>query len=87
LVYFSWSGYDAHVGTTILKTSQLLAYVECRKYGSMLYFLRVLGILVTASQDAHKKYKYNTVTAVLLTEFIKLVVSAIMYSKGYADYQ
>lgn len=34
------------------------------------------GILVTASQDENRKYKYNTVMAVLLTEFIKLIVSS-----------
>ncbi|CAL8079927.1 unnamed protein product [Orchesella dallaii] len=34
------------------------------------------GILVTASQNkSHKGYTYNTVLAVLLTEFIKLIVS------------
>jgi len=38
------------------------------------------GILVTASQDSKKAYSYNTVTAVLLTELIKLVISAVMYS-------
>lgn len=39
------------------------------------------GILVTASQDHNSQYSYNTVTLVLLTEVLKLVVSAVIYSK------
>ena len=39
------------------------------------------GILVTASQDDNSQYSYNTVTLVLLTEVLKLVVSAVIYSK------
>lgn len=39
------------------------------------------GILVTASQDKNNQYSYNTVTLVLLTEVLKLVVSAVIYSK------
>ncbi|ODN00371.1 CMP-sialic acid transporter 1 [Orchesella cincta] len=38
------------------------------------------GILVTASQNKnHKGYTYNTVLAVLLTEFIKLIVSVGLF--------
>lgn len=39
------------------------------------------GILVTASQDSNSQYSYNTVTLVLLTEVLKLVVSAAIYAK------
>ncbi|CAG7831409.1 unnamed protein product [Allacma fusca] len=37
------------------------------------------GILVTASQNGQKGYSYNTVTAVLLTEIIKLIVSSGLF--------
>uniref|UniRef100_A0A1B0CV66 Udp-galactose transporter n=1 Tax=Lutzomyia longipalpis TaxID=7200 RepID=A0A1B0CV66_LUTLO len=39
------------------------------------------GILVTASQNENNKYNFNTVTAVLLTELLKLIVSACLYCK------
>uniref|UniRef100_A0A1L8DEW5 Putative udp-galactose transporter n=1 Tax=Nyssomyia neivai TaxID=330878 RepID=A0A1L8DEW5_9DIPT len=39
------------------------------------------GILVTASQNENNKYNYNTVTAVLLTELLKLIVSTCLYCK------
>jgi integrin beta 8 len=37
------------------------------------------GILVTASQNGQKGYSYNTVTAVLLTEIVKLFVSSGLF--------
>lgn len=40
-----------------------------------------LGIFVTASQDKDNKYRYNTVTLVLLTEALKLVVSSCLYCR------
>lgn len=40
----------------------------------------VVGILVTWSQrDGH--YEYNIVTVVLMTEILKLIISAALYSK------
>jgi len=39
------------------------------------------GILVTASKSKDNTYSYNTVTVVLLTEFIKLIAAAIVYVK------
>lgn len=39
------------------------------------------GIFVTASQEANNSYSYNTITVVLLTEILKLVVSAILYCR------
>lgn len=33
------------------------------------------GILVTATKDKDNHYAYNTVTVVLLTEFVKLLVA------------
>lgn len=44
-------------------------------------FEKCLGIFVTASQDKDNKYKYNTVTLVLLTEVLKLVVSSALYCR------
>lgn len=41
----------------------------------------VPGILVTASQDHNSQYSYNTVTVVLLTEVLKLIISAVIYCK------
>lgn len=41
--------------------------------------IKFLGIFVTASQDKDNKYKYNTVTLVLLTETLKLIVSSALY--------
>lgn len=40
-----------------------------------------LGILVTASQDKSNQYDYNIVSVVLLTEVLKLVISAVLYCK------
>lgn len=45
------------------------------------FFFSAAGILVTASQDHNSQYSYNTVTLVLLTEVLKLVVSAVIYTK------
>ncbi|XP_054743313.1 UDP-galactose transporter senju [Anastrepha obliqua] len=39
------------------------------------------GIFVTASQEANNSYSYNTVTVVLLTEVLKLLVSASLYCR------
>lgn len=39
------------------------------------------GIFVTASQESNNTYNYNTVTVVLLTEVLKLVVSATLYCR------
>ncbi|XP_037957988.1 UDP-galactose transporter senju [Teleopsis dalmanni] len=39
------------------------------------------GIFVTASQETNNSYKYNTVTVVLLTEVLKLLVSASLYCR------
>ncbi|XP_058058857.1 UDP-galactose transporter senju [Anopheles bellator] len=39
------------------------------------------GILVTASQRADNSYSYNTVLVVLLTEVLKLVISAGLYCR------
>lgn len=44
-------------------------------------FIFSTGIFVTASQDKDNKYKYNTVTLVLLTEALKLLVSCCLYCK------
>ncbi|XP_059616843.1 UDP-galactose transporter senju [Phlebotomus argentipes] len=42
------------------------------------------GILVTASQGEDNKYSFNTVTVVLLTELLKLIVSACLYCKDHS---
>lgn len=40
------------------------------------------GILVTASQEkSNNGYRYNTVAVVLMTEILKLVVSACLYCR------
>ncbi|KAH8271795.1 hypothetical protein KR044_005548, partial [Drosophila immigrans] len=39
------------------------------------------GIFVTASQETNNSYSYNTVTVVLLTEILKLIVSACLYCR------
>ncbi|KAH8392318.1 hypothetical protein KR215_006021, partial [Drosophila sulfurigaster] len=39
------------------------------------------GIFVTASQESNNSYSYNTVTVVLLTEILKLIVSACLYCR------
>ncbi|KAM7351364.1 UDP-galactose transporter senju [Cochliomyia hominivorax] len=39
------------------------------------------GIFVTASQESNNSYSYNTVTVVLLTEVLKLIVSATLYCR------
>ncbi|EDW03886.1 UDP-galactose transporter senju [Drosophila grimshawi] len=39
------------------------------------------GIFVTASQDSNNSYSYNTVTVVLLTEVLKLFISACLYCR------
>lgn len=39
------------------------------------------GILVTASQRSDNSYSYNTVLVVLLTEMLKLVISAGLYCR------
>ncbi|XP_050296196.1 UDP-galactose transporter senju [Anthonomus grandis grandis] len=39
------------------------------------------GILVTASQQSNNKYDYNIVTVVLCTEFLKLLLSCILYCR------
>ncbi|XP_073826636.1 UDP-galactose transporter senju-like [Musca autumnalis] len=41
------------------------------------------GIFVTASQESNNSYSYNTVTVVLLTEVLKLLVSASLYLKDH----
>ncbi|XP_075153365.1 UDP-galactose transporter senju [Haematobia irritans] len=41
------------------------------------------GIFVTASQDSNNSYSYNTVTVVLLTEVLKLIVSAVLYLRDH----
>ena len=45
------------------------------------HFLIFSGLLVTASRQGNQTYPYNPTTVVLLTEFIKLVVSATAYVK------
>lgn len=42
-----------------------------------------IGILVTSSQDSNNSYSYNTVTVVLITEIVKLIVSALLYCRKY----
>ncbi|XP_004531204.1 UDP-galactose transporter senju [Ceratitis capitata] len=39
------------------------------------------GIFVTASQESNNSYSYNTITVVLLTEILKLIVSASLYCR------
>lgn len=39
------------------------------------------GIFVTASQTSKNEYKYDTVTLILMTEFLKLIVSCILYCR------
>lgn len=39
------------------------------------------GILVTQSQESNNGYSYNTVTVVLMTEILKLIVSASLYCR------
>ena len=39
------------------------------------------GMLVTASRKGSTSYSYNTVTVVLLTEFMKLLFSSAVYLK------
>ncbi|TMW49870.1 hypothetical protein DOY81_005051 [Sarcophaga bullata] len=39
------------------------------------------GIFVTASQESNNSYSYNTITVVLLTEVLKLIVSATLYCR------
>uniref|UniRef100_A0A1Y1M4E7 Sugar phosphate transporter domain-containing protein n=1 Tax=Photinus pyralis TaxID=7054 RepID=A0A1Y1M4E7_PHOPY len=41
------------------------------------------GILVTASQKEGSKYEYDIVTVVLLTEFLKLLTSIILYCREH----
>ncbi|XP_061402445.1 UDP-galactose transporter senju [Musca vetustissima] len=41
------------------------------------------GIFVTASQESNNSYSYNTVTVVLLTEVLKLLVSASLYLRDH----
>lgn len=47
--------------------------------------LVILGIFVTASQESNNSYSYNTVTVVLLTEVLKLIVSATLYCREYVS--
>lgn len=42
-----------------------------------------LGLLVTASKTATHSYNYNTIVVVLLTEFVKLVVSLYLYRRKW----
>lgn len=44
-------------------------------------FLQFVGLLVTASQESNKKYNYNVVTVVLMTEALKLIISISLYCK------
>ena len=43
------------------------------------------GILVTATKDKENHYSYNTVTVVLLTEFLKLLVSVGLQMRTYVE--
>lgn len=43
----------------------------------------LIGILVTASQDESNNYHYNTICVVLITEFVKLIASTVLYCKRF----
>ena len=43
----------------------------------------ILGILVTATKDKENHYAYNPTTTVLLSEFLKFLVSSFIYIKEY----
>jgi len=43
------------------------------------------GILVTATKDKENHYSYNTVTVVLLTEFVKLLVAVGLQMRTYVE--
>lgn len=56
------------------------------KFSQLIFVVYILlfvnqGLLVTASQQSDNKYDYNIVTVVLLTEVLKLVMSAILYCR------
>ena len=44
-------------------------------------FHYISGILVTASKSKDNTYNYNTVTAVLMTECVKLIAAAAIFLK------
>lgn len=59
------------------------------KLSLMVFILYILlfvnqGILVTASQNLNNTYEYNTVTAVLFTEVLKLIISSCLYLKSHS---
>ena len=48
-------------------------------FGTYMTLFTSQGLLVTASREGQLSYPYNTTTVVLLTEFVKLVISSSVF--------
>lgn len=73
----------SHQGRCICCAHQLslLCLRCCCVWMKIMWNCLFVGILVTASQDKSNRYDYNIVSVVLLTEVLKLVISAVLYCR------
>lgn len=84
-VYFIFAVHVHYSGFNLWLDNFLLFRTQIYRPHFLLTGFFPTGILVTATKDKDNHYSYNTVTVVLLTEFVKLLVAVGLQLRTYVN--